>query len=104
MTDVEDLLNLPRSVSELTDEELEQHLAQFFPHTRPAKPLPPVMKRSAAALTANLASTSTALTDAAEVQAQKLAAMFRKAGIDPVTRKPILVKKTGMSLKDLQKT
>ena len=35
----EELLNLPRPVSELTDAELTAHLANYFPFTRPSKPV-----------------------------------------------------------------
>ena len=33
--DLDLLLGLPRPIDEMTDAELQQHLLQYFPHTRP---------------------------------------------------------------------
>jgi len=101
--DVESLLNLPKPVSELTDEELITHLTPFFGATRPKKPISPVMKRASGVLNDALGNTSAALTSAAKSQAEKLAAAYKAAGIDPVTKLPIKAQKTGLTLKDLRK-
>lgn len=103
MNDVEQLLGLPDSVANLTDEQLIAHLEKFFPHTRPKKPISPVLKRGQNAM-AEAMSGKSALTNAAAEQAAKLADMFRKAGIDPVTRQPIVPKRTGpiVTMRDLK--
>ena len=104
MNDVEQLLGLERPINELTDEELASYLEKFFPHTRPKKPISPVLKRGQNNMTAAMTS-KTSLTTAAAEQAAKLADMLRKAGIDPVTRQPLATKKTGpvVTMRDLKK-
>ena len=52
MASPEQLLGLPKPISELTDEELQRHLAQYLPFTRPKKPLAVLMKRATSSIAA----------------------------------------------------
>lgn len=52
MASPEQLLGLPRPISELTDEELQKHLSQYFTFTRPKKPLAVLMKRATSSIAA----------------------------------------------------
>ena len=73
----EQLLGLPAPVEQLTDEQLEQHLAKFFPYTRPKKPIKHVTQKIDASL-----GTLTA-TSKSDALRQALAAAFKAQGLDP---------------------
>jgi len=92
----EQLLNLPKPVAELTDQELATHLAPFFPHTRPKNPRPYLITKGEEAIK-SLGSSSSSTTKSnpssnAAQEADKLRAIMAKAGLD-IHGQPLVVRR-----------
>ena len=75
----EQLLGLPKPIAELTDAELEAHLARFFPATRPRKPVSFTEGRAGKATDSLATSLASAPADSLQ---SKLAASLKAAGLD----------------------
>ena len=91
----EQLLNLPKPVAELTDQELATHLAPFFPHTRPKNPRPYLITKGEEAIkllgTPSSTSKPNPSSNAAQ-EADKLRAIMAKAGLD-IHGQPLVVRR-----------
>lgn len=112
MASPEQLLGLPKPISELTDEELQKHLAQYLPFTRPKKPLAVLMKRatsSIAAATGTAVPKGTVIAPGGGATAQPMSALQEKirqqmaaAGLD-MNGKPLPSANKKVSLGTLTK-
>lgn len=81
----EELLGLPGPIEQMSDADLEAHLAKFFPATRPAVPLKHIEVKGARAMQSVMNNNAPATTSADDILAKQREAMlaaYAKMGLD----------------------